>query len=237
MRFKVTGACIESELLWAGPPPFERSPSCGLVLPYWWLAGGLGERERDRGRCHGQWRQWMLGGQGRGRSYPGVISRWGHGGANIQTEAVLAQSLCAICRTDSFEEFAARRASMVKLLRACCGNIRAGCRVSPTLCVSCSRVYSDCLQGIWRGCIGCICDCHVKEILGWNVWNRSARVSHAVSYVPNPLIHHLPCSVKNQNWTTNITQGLEFVSCWLTGLWPQLSNTHCPKTCMPAIKY
>ena len=99
MRFKVTGACIESELLWAGPPPFERSPSCGLVLPYWWLAGGLGERERDRGRCHGQWRQWMLGGQGRGRSYPGVISRWGHGGANIQTEAVLASPLCAVCRT------------------------------------------------------------------------------------------------------------------------------------------
>ena len=47
MRFKVTGACIESELLWAGPPPFERSPSCGLVLPYWWLAGGLGEREKE----------------------------------------------------------------------------------------------------------------------------------------------------------------------------------------------
>ena len=43
----MTGACIESELLWAGPPPFERSPSCGLVLPYWWLAGGLGEREKE----------------------------------------------------------------------------------------------------------------------------------------------------------------------------------------------
>ena len=75
----------------------------------------------------------MLGGQGRGRSYPGVISRWGHGGANIQTEAVLACPLCAVCRTHSFEEFAARRSSMVKLLRACCGNIRAGCRVSPML--------------------------------------------------------------------------------------------------------
>ena len=89
----------------------------------------------------------MLGGQGQGKSYPGVISRWGHGGANTQTEAVLASPLCAICRTDSFEEFAARRSSMVKLLRACCGNIRAGCRVSPTLCVLSSRVYSDCLQG------------------------------------------------------------------------------------------
>ena len=71
--------------------------SCASILVVGWWSGR--ERERDRGRCHGQWRQWMLGGQGRGRSYPGVISRWGHGGANIQTEAVLASPLCAVCRT------------------------------------------------------------------------------------------------------------------------------------------
>ena len=148
MRFKVTGACIESELLWAGRPLLNDLPLVVLCFHIGgWLVVWERERERDRGRCHGQWRQWMLGGQGRGRSYPGVISRWGHGGANIQTEAVLASPLCAVCQTHSFGEFAARRASMVKLLRACCGNIRAGCRVSPTLCVLSSRVYSDCLQG------------------------------------------------------------------------------------------
>ena len=129
------------------PPPFERSPSCGLVLPYWWLAGGLGEREKE--------------------IEAGVTVNGDNGCLGVRDGEDLTQALSADGVTvvltyrlrlswlahfvlfveHSFGEFAARRSSMVKLLRACCGNIRAGCRVSPTLCVSCSRVYSDCLQG------------------------------------------------------------------------------------------
>ena len=83
------------------------------------------------------------------------------------------------------------RNSRLKLLTACCGNMRYRVQVSPTRCVSSSCVYSNCLPDTCHGHTGCICERYVEEILGWNVWNWSVREWRFLTlsgYVPTLLL-------------------------------------------------
>ena len=68
MRFKVTAMHLGGVSFKAPPPsstPFrEISNSRRGVVVLAVQTGGFGLK-RERERCHGQWRQWMLGGQGR----------------------------------------------------------------------------------------------------------------------------------------------------------------------------
>ena len=70
------------------------------------LTGGFGggKRERDRERCHGQWRQWMLGVRG-GAVMELLSHAWGHAALLTPPQTMARDVSASRNLTHSFGQF------------------------------------------------------------------------------------------------------------------------------------
>ena len=128
--------------------------------------GGFGLK-RERERCHGQWRQWMLGGQGRSCCGARAVIRCI--GSRSCSPLRLHGCRCLCCRNLAFVMFVIWNFHSIFIL--ICYNETGD--LTGRNCSHCARfpqalcfIFSTLFADTWHGHTGWICKRTVEEILG-----------------------------------------------------------------------